>query len=380
MNELRGHEDAHGETFRPRGGGAALESNDATLRRQLANLVGNACFPGYAPERIRVGPLEVNYFSVTFELELQDAGVRRGVYVKIPKTDLRRSALSRGLGATEGDPRLALEEYQSLRYLEGAWRADDVGVRYVRPLRFYEELNALVTERAYAADACRLLRRRDLARKAGIGRGDDLARRVLTRIGIALRRFHDKSSRASTFEVRTALPKFQRYCAELVALGADRRTCERVGAALETLRDYECRSAVTTTLKGFDIRNVLIDDVENVFLLDPGKTKENFREADLARFLITWRILYWGSPALALGLQPDRSAEEGFLQGYFGDGSKPGTVLALFLIKELLKHWRTAYDSLGLKSWSRLAKRLTAVLYIDPFYCRQLARELRTLG
>lgn len=64
---------------------------------------------------------------------------------------------------------------------------------------------------------------------------------------------------------------------------------------LARLKDYTVNAHSTRTLKGLDIRNILIDKGGLLRILDPGKMKRDCIEADLARFLVTCRILYWGS-------------------------------------------------------------------------------------
>ena len=51
-------------------------------------------------------------------------------------------------------------------------------------------------------------------------------------------------------------------------------------------------------------------------------------------------------------------------------------MLALFLLKELLKTWRMAYCALDGKGWPAPVKRLVRAVYIDRFFNRQLKREL----
>ena len=135
-----------------------------------------------------------------------------------------------------------------------------------------------------------------------------------------------------------------------------------------------------STLKGIDLRNLLIDGSDGVFLLDPGRMKRTFREADLARFLLTYRILYWGHWLFALGCEPDPAAEGEFLESYYAS-SEPasGRLLEFYLVKEALKHWHTAHASLRLKTWPAPVKRLVAAAYIDRFYERQLAVGLERL-
>jgi aminoglycoside phosphotransferase (APT) family kinase protein len=134
------------------------------------------------------------------------------------------------------------------------------------------------------------------------------------------------------------------------------------------------------TLKGIDIRNILIDQDDKVSILDPGRLKLASREADLSRFIMTYRILYWGS-RLFLFIDPDKDAEKAFLKAYY-DNSFPasGNVLHFYLIKEQLKHWYTAHESLEMHSYPAVVKRLLAGIYVNPYYIRQLTAELEKIN
>jgi hypothetical protein len=150
--------------------------------------------------------------------------------------------------------------------------------------------------------------------------------------------------------------------------------------ALAARADLEIAAKEVTTLKGIDIRNVLMGERDKLFLLDPGRMKRTCREADLARFIMTYRILYWGSGWFFLRLRPDLQGEEQFLQAYYSNSAPPSPkLLGIYLIKEQLKHWHTATESLRLRRWAKPLKGLIQSTYINPYYSRQLAVELKTL-
>lgn len=51
----------------------------------------------------------------------------------------------------------------------------------------------------------------------------------------------------------------------------------------------------------------------------------------------------------------------------------------MYLVKEILQHWHTAYASLAIRAWPTPVKRNIGCMYIDAFYERQFADELRSL-
>ena len=142
----------------------------------------------------------------------------------------------------------------------------------------------------------------------------------------------------------------------------------------------EVTGIAVPTLKGIDIRNVLIDRQDRLYLLDPGRLKITYREADLARFIMTYRILYWGSKLLLLVREPDPKSEAAFLGSYYSH-SQPSCpqLIDFFLLKEQLKHWYTALDSLQRRPWPSPLKRIVAMVYVNPFYTRQIMAQFKLI-
>ena len=358
---------------------ASAAGPNLDVQHALAEIVAATYLPRlHANERLDVGALSANYFSFTFPVDVISAGGRNGVFVKIPKADLRLSGHTI-LPVTAADRQMADDEVRSLRALATDWPLDELGVRFVTIRGFNPDYNAIVTERVYAAEALNVLRRLDLRRRTGRAVDGRRLISLLGRLGSALGRFHKRAAAAREFDPSRAVPKLLRYCQELATMTRS----ELPGRAAGALSAHDWSPVAgyeASTLKGIDLRNLLIDGSDGVFLLDPGRMKRTCREADLARFLLTYRILYWGHWLFALGCEPDPAAEGQFLESYYAS-SEPasGRILEFYLVKEALKHWHTAHASLRLKTWPAPVKRLVAAAYIDRFYERQLAVGLERL-
>lgn len=327
---------------------------------------------------VEIGPLSTNYFSFTFSVKVGTSSGQRNVFVKIPKVDLRGHAPTI-LPISLGDQQMAQEEESSLRLLGQKWDGDDLEVRWVGLCGIIPEYNAIVTDRVFADEALSVFRRFDLRRRFGFWQDAQRLQRSMARFGTALGRFHQTNVGAAVFRLSEAMPKFEFYCQ---ALSVSSRSAwpERILRKLQSMGDMQFASTEVPTLKGIDIRNVLIDAQDRLYLLDPGRTKFTHREADLARFLMTYRVLYWGSKLLLLVREPDPKAEAALLRAYYSN-SQPASpqLLSLFLLKEQLKHWHTALDSLQRLPWPPLLKRLVAWIYVNPFYTRQVAAQFQTL-
>lgn len=324
---------------------------------------------------VKFGPLEMNYFSFCFGAEISCQGLRKGVYVKIPKADLYIDGRSSIIPISEQDRQLARNEYESLSYLEQHWAAQDLRVFSPRPLCFLEEYNVIITERFYADELFQIFRNQDLKRRIKTSH-DCCMMEYMGRLGIALARFHQKDIVRCEVDLKPLISKMKTLVARLESLGADAGLMDRLGMKLFTLKTDRFNTSLTTTLKGIDIRNVFVDQKGILYLLDPGKMKRDWREMDLARFLVTCRILYWGSPLFFLRIAPLKVYEEQFLGSYYGVDGGYRVLLHLCIAKELLKHWEMAYLVLSLKPWTDNIKRCMKNRYIDPFYKMQISMEM----
>jgi hypothetical protein len=325
------------------------------------------------------GPLEINDFSICFEVDVIGRTGPEGIYVKIPKENLYRKGSTNILPLTDNDREFAEKEYQSLAYLAKFWRSEDTRVRFVELLGFVKEYNAIITKRVYASNLFKAFRRWDLAGRIKPNGRIDPIHRFLTRIGAALNRFHETSIEYKKFDINNTLSKISLYFLQIQSFGIDSKFVDSISSILETLNGHSATTQFSTTLKGLDIRNVLVDKEGRIFILDPGKIKKDIRETDLARFVVTCRILYWGSVFFFLRLSPKRSYEDSFLQGYYGRRERSNKILGILIIKELLKQWNMAHIALQLKRWGTPAKNIIKQTYINPFFKKQISAEFAKL-
>ncbi|MBF0395185.1 MAG: hypothetical protein HQK78_00260 [Desulfobacterales bacterium] len=328
---------------------------------------------------VEIGSLSTNYFSFTFIVKVRTSKGSRDVFVKIPKADMRGRERSI-LPITSMDRRMAKEEESSLRLLGQKWDGDDLDVRWVNLRGTIPEYNAIVTDRVFADEALPVLRRLDLRRRLGYRNDAQRMQHSMARIGSALGRFHQTNSQISVFQLSSELTKFEFYCREL-SLSTKSACIESILRKLRTMGNTELAGIKVPTLKGIDIRNIIIDAQDKIYLMDPGRIKFTYREADLARFLMTYRILYWGSKLFLLFREPDSKPEASFLKAYYSYDQPPcPQLLNLFFLKEQLKHWHTALDSLQRGNWPPVLKRLVAWIYVNRFYTRQVRAQLQLIG
>ena len=325
---------------------------------------------------VECGPLEVNGFSICFWATLiGPAGVKQ-VYVKVPKVIFHEKEKAIIGSFSAEDVELAEDEYESLSYLSRHWGNTNIDVQFVTPLGFIKEFNAIITERIKGRHFFHQYRKSDLFRRLlGPSRSDPV-QEAMSRLGEALAQFHKRSHGVVACNVENILEKIQSYLLKLRDFGVDGTYLDGIVQRFRGLRELRFSSRRAVNLKGIDIRQVFIDQDNRLYLLDPGKMKDGFREVDLARFLVTCRILYWGSSAILFRLTPSTDYEENFLSAYRQSNDISEIGLGILIIKELFKHWVMAHTSLKKRRWPRAYKMLLNKVYMDRFYRHQISVEL----
>ncbi len=315
-------------------------------------------------------------FSYGFRLRREDGD--ESVYVKFPRHDFLFDRDRPLFPRSAQDLREATLEYESLTYLESALR--NRPIRFVKPKLFLEDLGGVVTSLVQGEDALQRLRSLDSASASG----DSASRTVMTgwmyELGRSVRAVHESGAGGQTavgwHENRAKIVRLLEGLAERGCFGEGQM--KRWLDLLPPAPEGRPHALATVSLKGLDVRNLMLNQDGRLVFLDPGAIKRAPREADLARFVLTLRILYWGSPKFALGKEICPATEEAFLEGY-GREHVDHEVLAWYMVKEVAKHWRMAHVAVDVKDWLSPFSILVRRLYIDRQYRRKLDHSIRVL-
>ena len=327
-----------------------------------------------------MGTLEVNDFSACFQMIPTD---RRGagLYVKIPKHDLYLQDTPKLFPLTSDDRQMGQGEFESLRCLEEYWGKDMDGVApFVRAVGYEPDYNAIITKRVVGQDAYPMLFQWASTAAKGNSKAAECLEDVLQAIARPLAAFHGYFAEEALAEYDTILDKIGIIRNKLEAVGIDNRFLKKTMDHLNNIEHIKGPATRTKTLKGLDIRNVQWSSTSGPVLLDPGAFKSDWAEADLARFLVTLKLLFWGSFRFLGATTPLPSFEAAFLDSYKGvrDSFQP-KLLSVLIIKELFKHWRMAYVAVTNKRWPSYIKSMATRWYVDPFYKSQISIQLSTL-
>tara|TARA_B100001142_G_scaffold327040_1_gene383768 strand:- start:9713 stop:10801 length:1089 start_codon:yes stop_codon:yes gene_type:complete len=315
---------------------------------------------------IEHGPLEINGFSITFWANFQSDLGKISLYVKIPKIIWGNKKIGFDYPVTEEDRVLARNEFRSLKNLSVTWNSDP-RVSFIRPLGYIKEFNAIITERVYGDFFFKKYRSQDFKRrlknKICTETKDDLYR-----FGKSLQHFHQREIRNSIFKSKKALKKHYQYLEALKNYDVNLTKIDIISGYLKDYINTSHPSLEVNNLKGIDIRQILIETEDAMRILDPGKISRSYVEVDLARFIVTCRILYWGTLWILFKFRPDKKYEQSFINGYANVGKFSNEVLNIMIIKEILKHWQMAHISLHKRSWPSFFKYALKKIYIDRFY------------
>lgn len=322
------------------------------------------------------GPFEINAFSITFWVNFLGESAVSKVYIKIPRYIIYDKNINSLASVSEADRRLAEDEYKSLKFLSKNWDTS-YGVSFVKPLAYIERYRAVVTEGIKGNFLFKSFRRFDFYQKFG-GKQLTHINEGMNNFGKSLYAFHSQNAIETTFKAKEIFPKFNQYSDFLENCGVSNKFLTRTLTVFSKYQDFECPSLEVNSLKGIDIRQIFINQEERLEVIDPGKIFRSYREVDLARFIVTCRILYWGTWLIFFKFIPNRNYEEIFLKGYF-DSKKPEKILNFLIIKEFFKQWKMGHKGILNKEWPKFFKYIVKKLYLDPFYKHVIYQELSRL-
>ena len=326
---------------------------------------------------INHGEIEINAFSITFWVNFTGSKGLKSVYVKVPKYIFYDKKINFLSPLTQKDRDLAKGEYTSLNELLLNWDKLN-GVSFVKPLGYVEEYNAIITDRVFGSFLFKDYRKSDATKFYTLKNTDDVSL-SLYNFGKSLKAFHDKSSTKHKFLAINFYEKFKLYTDFLEKEGVSKGFLSGLLNTLFEYKDFEDSSFLVKNLKGIDVRQILVDKERHMHVMDPGKISEGFREVSIARFIVTCRIVYWGSIRSFLYFTPNRFYENNFLRGYFGKDNYNSIILSILILKELLKQWKVLHEALLKRKWPSLIKFFFRKGYIDPFYKRLIEKELAYL-
>jgi len=338
------------------------------LHTKLTNKIMKDIFSEIDITKVIKHKWDILDFSSVFSLEFSKGLSLTGVYIKIPKSNINYTGI---VPICENDRLLAIEEYRSLQYLKNNWNNQDHNVNFVNPLYFYQEYNAIVTQKIYGKDLSDLFRTKDTLSHLLPNYLSKVWMDNLGRISKSIRKYHDTSCTnvsQSQFYWKNEALKVERLTKKLEYLGVSGSVFNPIKGVISKYYGNVSSVCMANTLKGLDIRNMLIDNNNNISILDPGKLKTEPAVAGFARYFFTTRIIYWGKLFFFLKFKPNIKYDDHIIAQYGPMSFEESKLFKLFILKELLKHWHSAHFALDCKRWPNIVKKIIRIIYIDRFY------------
>ncbi len=346
-----------------------LNRIDQCARESLADW-----FPDTAERSLdgRRGPVEIDYWSISYRLDF----VGRAVFVKIPKMDMRETEIA----AILDDPRArqsAQTEFESFFRIHSIQNWPK-GCSTVRPLKYVQEFNALLTEFTPAEDLFRQCRR-PAAQLIRLSAPSQQTHAALRRCGEWLKHFQDSDGCSTQIGVSS-----QQLLEDIVecADAIDSRCFfpRQLRALLGLLKQnpWSRQMPRRRTCEGFEVRNVIVDGDGTVRIVDPGNLSCSSGLEDVAHFCASLGMLYWGGPLLWAGIPLATSYQRSFLRGWAnGDAEIEPSILAWFETCEWFRQWLEAYRVLARKPYPRLLREFMRFAYVDAFFLNRIEHSVR---
>jgi hypothetical protein len=352
--------------------GVLAERVGAHIRERCGRYFGEA-----SAEVRPFGAQDVDYWSIISTYVVQTRrGERHTVYCKMPRS--RRGL--KGIGDLGSDPRaveMARVEFDSLRRLSELFQGSDPALGVIRPLDLLREPSAILSEGVPASTEVFVLLRRADKVKAERPAAVDL----VTKCGRWLAHLHQQDPSGS------GLPRLPDYAAQLASLRAaleSLRKGRNVGPVSKYLEEAE-RLAVgggdpVYTAEGFEVRNFIASG-SSIYFLDPGRLSIGPRYEDLARFLGSLAILYWGRLRLLWKTDTEDVYARAFLDGYKGAGGRfSPRLLSAYLVKRYLELWYEGLEVLEFKRPLQPLRWFGRRVYLPAFFCKRIEAELARLS
>jgi len=348
---------------------ALVLSRNCSETQRFVAAAGRSLCASYGVEDFSFGKISFHHYSITFPCTLLKSGSEIRGYGKIPKSDPSKRSVTQ---LNEADRVLAKNEYTSLEYLRDHWPGSKFGVNFATPLAFVESSNLLVTEELPGEHLHAQMRRRLLKKKLSFGSvGGDPLVPCFARIGKALGAFHREHRAPKNAIAASVADKListskaiHRQTGIDLALVVNACIGEDV---LEILNNTQAK-----TMKGFDIRNIIVDGRECINIIDPGKIKVDTALADVARFIVTIRLVFWGSWYCPLIVSEVDEYEDAFIDAWQSESGLATDGLSILVIKEVLRYWLIGLDAAARYAPNTLLESALKKYYVNRVFLRML--------
>jgi len=287
-------------------------------------------------------------------------GDNQGYFLKInqrnfeknPSPKTRENIIYRGL-----------EEWKSLNHFYDLTRNKTQVVRFVKPVAFIPEIGGVVTEKTDATDF------RDLLKKPPSETEKQYNVRVLQKVGKAFAFLHEQG-------------KTEKQEIQFKHKSVHNKKLDKLISGIFEKEKGKHSDWATKTMKGFQIRDVMVDQKGNIVFLDPGKYTEQLMFRIIGNYLANMKII-WQRDIIFPFKKPDIDYERALLDGYFNNSPYDKKLVGLFVLEELTILYSGARKKLDKKKVFKLLPILKCLFlgfYLNVFYYREIKNTICEYG
>jgi hypothetical protein len=308
-------------------------SNTAEYLREIIVSRVHQYFPDLSNniniEVLHKGRPLVRKHSILFEIAVRDYSrqMMRGIFAKIPRVA--------GEEVTKGI-------YETMVALHAFSKGLSEEMNIVRPLDYLPERGAILTERVEGAELSALLRHSHRAVEQG---------NLVGACGRFLCAYHKALGQPtwSTDLAPTFMERCQLYLTRLQDYGVGKARAQHLLTEFERgAARLKGGIATCLTFDDYSVRNIIVQEGNRLFIIEATQPRTKAIYDDLAQFLTSLTMLFWGSPWFFVGRGLRPRLHQQFLSGYFSH-HVPLELIALFYAKQLCFTWLRSLDSLAHK-------------------------------
>ena len=349
---------------------------NAEIQESISSKI-NENLPNYFPDlekksfKINVNPLEFRHWAYVFSIDVISNHKKEGVYIKIPRTNRSENIIHNEI--TKDDAKIVAEkEYCDLKNLHELFSSYREDLSVVKPLDFFKDLNAIITEKCFGDDIYNICRKDVLASK--IFRFQPHTTAIFLKCGEWLQHYHRHFFKKDSYE--NCFPNIYNETSSYINFlqqGSYEHTQHLLGVVKDSIvfeKEID-EILISKNINGFQVRNFITENGKILFV-DPGEIKVGPIYEDVARFIVTTKMIFWGTPLFLLGVKPSRAYIDSFLKGYLQNQELNPKLLKIFLIKHFLKQWSEGYIAIQHKRYPTTLKEYLRKIYIDRFFMKEV--------
>lgn len=315
----------------------------------------------------------INDFSCVFSISINNNNNNNEhFHVKIPRSKIIFLGFNH---ITNDDIAMAKKEYDSLNFIKLNWPKNDY-INFIEPIAYLEKFNAIITRTFFGNDFFFHLKKNDLRNKFFKKSISSDIKYHLKNISKSISIHHDLSlthEKVRDINIEKLVFKISNLIIDLDKNCVSQNCFNKINSFISIQENIFKDIYFAKTLKGLDIRNILLSSDNKICFLDPGKLKLEPSVAGIARYFVTCEMIYWGTFYFFFYFKISKNLISIIMNSIDTSNDLNKDLLKLYILKEYVKHWKQAYINIELKNkWPTFLKFFMKKIYVDRFFNKSI--------